>query len=100
MLQIRSRLVSFRLSEEEYQRLKNVCLLAGARSISDFARMTLCQINVGRSDGPWMDGDAPKVKHLIENLERLNSGISKLAELTERLNERLPMALSLVHDND
>lgn len=34
----RTRLVNFRLSEEEYQVLKETCALSGARSVSDYAR--------------------------------------------------------------
>lgn len=38
VLKSRSRLVTFRLSNEEYESLKNTCVAEGARSISDFAR--------------------------------------------------------------
>ncbi len=34
----RNRLVNFRVSEEEFQNLREACLSGGARSISDFAR--------------------------------------------------------------
>lgn len=34
----RTRLVNFRLSEEEYQQLKESCASSGARSVSDYAR--------------------------------------------------------------
>ena len=34
----RTRIVSFRLSEEEFQRVTDLCEIAGARSISDLAR--------------------------------------------------------------
>ena len=34
----RTRLVNFRLSEDEYQTLKDAAIRQGARSISDFAR--------------------------------------------------------------
>ncbi len=34
----RTRLVNFRLSEEEYQVLRETCLRSGARSVSDYAR--------------------------------------------------------------
>jgi hypothetical protein len=34
----RNRLVNFRVSEEEFQTLREACLSGGARSISDFAR--------------------------------------------------------------
>jgi hypothetical protein len=34
----RTRLVNFRLSEDEYQQLKDSCARSGARSVSDYAR--------------------------------------------------------------
>ena len=38
ILHPRTRLVNFRLSEEEFDKLKESCARLGARSISDFAR--------------------------------------------------------------
>jgi len=43
VLKRRTRMVNFRLSEEEYEYLKKVCLTEGARSISDFARAAVCR---------------------------------------------------------
>lgn len=37
----RTRLVNFRLSEEEYLLLKETCARSGARSVSDYARSTV-----------------------------------------------------------
>ena len=96
MLKTRTRLVSFRLSEEEYQRLKYVCLQKGARSISDGARTLLCQIR-GFSDDHDIPDDnkaAIKSEHLIDSLERLNTGINRLTDLVERLKEQPPLGLS------
>ena len=87
MLKTRTRLVSFRLSEEEYQRLKYVCSQKGARSISDGARALLCQIR-GFSDELSAEGSAGiKSGHLIDSLERLNTGINRLTDLVERLKD-------------
>jgi len=95
MLKTRTRLVSFRLSEEEYQRLKYVCSQKGARSISDGARALLCQIR-GFSDDLSNDGGAAlKSEHLIDSLERLNSGINRLTDLVEKLKEQPQMGLSV-----
>ena len=38
MVKARSRLVSFRLSQDELDRLKVACLMQDARNVSDFAR--------------------------------------------------------------
>jgi len=94
MLKTRTRLVSFRLSEEEYQRLKYVCLQKGARSISDGARTLLCQIRGFSDDQPADNKAAIKSEHLIDSLERLNTGINRLTDLVERLKEQPQMGLS------
>lgn len=39
VLRRRTRIVSFRISEEEYQDLVNLCAMRQARSLSDFARL-------------------------------------------------------------
>jgi hypothetical protein len=41
VLRPRNRLVNFRLSEDEFERLKGSCEAFGARSISDFARTSV-----------------------------------------------------------
>src|SRR5262245_2566785 len=41
ILKRRTKLVSFRLSDEEYKELQGACVAEGARSISDFARAAL-----------------------------------------------------------
>src|SRR5689334_1108721 len=38
VLKRRSRMISFRVSEDEYAGLKNLCVNEGARSVSDLAR--------------------------------------------------------------
>ena len=38
VLKRRSRMISFRVSEDEYAGLKNLCVNEGARSVSDMAR--------------------------------------------------------------
>jgi hypothetical protein len=95
MLKTRTRLVSFRLSEDEYQRLKYVCSQKGARSISDGARALLYQIQ-GISDDPSADG-SPVVKseHLINSLERLNTGINRLTDLVEKLKDQPQAGVSM-----
>ncbi len=43
VLKRRTRIVSFRLSEEEYEALMRYCVAHGARSISDYARIVACR---------------------------------------------------------
>lgn len=42
----RNRLVNFRVSEEEFQSLREACETGGARSISDFARTAVLLTNI------------------------------------------------------
>lgn len=38
VFRVRNRLVNFRVTDEEYERLRSASLASGARSLSDFAR--------------------------------------------------------------
>ena len=46
----RNRLVNFRVSEEEFQNLRDACLSGGARSISDFARSAVLNTFSGTAE--------------------------------------------------
>ncbi len=43
VLKRRTRVVTFRVSEEEFNSLSDACMASGARSISDFARSAVSQ---------------------------------------------------------
>lgn len=84
VIQKRNRLVSVRLSEQEYETLQNFTVAEGARSISDFARGALC----GVLDIDGMQGaKGPTVNLALENLAatmgELNRVISRLSILVE-----------------
>jgi hypothetical protein len=51
VLRPRNRLVNFRLSEDEFELLRDSCGLFGARSISDFARTSVLERLSQRSGG-------------------------------------------------
>ena len=64
-------MVSFRLSEEEYEGLKHICLTVGARSLSDIARDavqrllsngTEPRLTVTRNYVCFMRGSTPSIK--------------------------------------
>jgi hypothetical protein len=74
----RSRIISFRLSPEEYESLRNLSLSNGARSISEFTRSAACQMA--------SNGDTVK---LDSALESLNNVISALDRHVERLSQIL-----------
>jgi hypothetical protein len=71
----RTRLVNFRLSEDEYQTLKDAAIRQGARSISDFARgAILTSVSSTRGDGGQMDlsGLERKVSDIQNTVERIS----------------------------
>lgn len=52
VLKRRSRIVSFRLSPEEYEAMKERCITEGARSISDLARASACRSLTASRESP------------------------------------------------
>ena len=46
----RTKLVNFRLSEEEFQSLKAASAQFGARSLSDYARSAVLKLHVGEAE--------------------------------------------------
>jgi tRNA pseudouridine-54 N-methylase len=83
----RNRLVSFRLSEQEYQALHNSTLNGGARSISEFARRALLDSGArstpvdGRTSGVTVNNDT--LEQLVTTMSELNRVISRLSVLVE-----------------
>jgi len=73
----RTRVVSFRLSDDEYESLKQVSLAEGARSVSDYARLALCGLLGGpRQSG--RDGLEAKVCELDEQMQALQHELRRL----------------------
>jgi hypothetical protein len=66
VLKRRSRMITFRLSEDEYVSLKNLCEEKGARSVSDIARDAVHRL---------IDKDPHRqVENMLKNLEgRVNT---------------------------
>ena len=79
VLRPRNRLVNFRLSEYEFEKLKTSCALHGARSISDFARSSVLE----RMDQPA--GMQPVTNGRVFHLDH------KVAELEVRVGQILNM---------
>lgn len=77
----RNRLVNFRLSEEEFEKLRASCSLYGARSLSDFARAAVMRSVTG---GSHTSSDAAEstIDHKVNDLE---SRIGELSRLVESL---------------
>lgn len=76
VLRPRSKLVYFRVSEDEYQQLSALCERLGARSLSDLVRTSLLQrLNMRGADE--------------DGLESLAAGIERLTRMVEELRQML-----------
>ena len=87
MYKAKTRMVSFRLSEDEYERLKDLSLTECARSVSDFARAALCRLPAG---SPPADGPGPRVDRLEGTVRQLKFELFELRQLVETLLDRGP----------
>ena len=76
----RTRIVNFRLSEDEYGYLKTLCLSRGARSISDYARATICQEIESQASGAEARLSAT-VQRVDEKVEELEREVKRLKDL-------------------
>ena len=87
VLKRRTRMVNFRLSEDEYENLRNLCLAAGARSISDFAREAVCRCIIPRASASSepADGGLRRLSGKIEELDRAVVELSKIMGVDLRL---------------
>src|SRR5262250_3057512 len=77
----RTKLVSFRVSDEEYEKLQGACLAEGARSISELARSALRRTVWAQN--PSLDVHAPEAegsgtRELIDTMRELNRQLSQL----------------------
>ncbi len=75
----RSRMISVRLSEEEYAALRHLCSLTGARSVSDLTRDAM------RSVLNRIDREEP----LGGNIEEFRAGIKNLEKKVEQLEAKI-----------
>jgi len=75
----RSRMISVRLSEEEYSALRYLCSLTGARSVSDLTRDAMRTVlrGVNREDP------------LAGNLEEFRAGMKSLEKKVEQLEAKI-----------
>jgi hypothetical protein len=77
VLKRRSRMVSFRLSEEEYESLRHICLTAGARSLSDIARDAVHRL-IGNGAEQKNDLET-QLRLLNERMDAIDEEIRRLA---------------------
>jgi len=88
----RRRLVNFRLTEDEYQQLRQTCLLNGSRGVSEFARRAIldsvCRLDELELREPPRTGrySLPRCDDRITSLER---AMSELLETVSALTARI-----------
>jgi len=66
----RSRMISVRLSEEEYAALRRMCLLTGARSVSDLTRDAMREVLKRNAREDSFGDNFEEFKNGMKNLER------------------------------
>jgi len=76
----RSKMISFRLSPEEYQTLQSACLAQGVRSISDLARTAMQRVIAPPSQA---DPLADDVRDLRDRVRKLSFELNRLSRLVE-----------------
>ena len=72
----RSRMISIRLSEEEFLGLKRLCAITGARSVSDLARDAMNLLLKGPAAGP--DGLGARMDEFRTQMRTLERKIDEL----------------------
>lgn len=82
ILKPRNRIVTFRLAEEEFEHIKNLCVREGARSISDLARAALCNSIPIHAVSPSAGLEA-RMSRLDGKVEELDRAVRNLTRLIE-----------------
>jgi len=80
VLKPRTRLISFRLSDEEYRELATLCASAGARSLSEFLRSALLKMAGCREPGgpdPAVAKEMRRLRRLVKALNARVNGLSR-----------------------
>jgi hypothetical protein len=77
MRKIRTRLVNFRVTDEEFEQLKTATDRHGARCLSDYARSAMLNVASSRSGADPVDD---KVNSLDRRLTVLERSMSRLVE--------------------
>ena len=76
VLKRRSRMISFRVSEDEYAGLKNLCVDKGARSVSDMARDAVHRLIANYS---WPNNQLETVVQVLQvRIEALDTEVKRL----------------------
>jgi hypothetical protein len=82
VLKPRSRMISVRLSEEEYSALRGLCLVTGARSVSDLMRDAMRGFLNGTSRegaiGNYMEEFRTEIRNLHRKIEHVAATVEAI----------------------
>ncbi len=76
MNKVRSRLINFRVTEEEFERLKNAAEVQGSRCLSEFARLVM--LGADSASGPEYRSLDGKLSQFDKRLNALESNVERL----------------------
>lgn len=79
VLKPRRKMVSLRLSEDEHDRLIELCTIKGAHSASDLARAAVCDFLLSQDDLAGHNGTAATDLH--QKVEKLEKEVRRLSRL-------------------
>jgi len=89
----KKRMISFRLTEDEYEILRKDSLSRGARSVSDYARSALRRLMAGQA-GTHGDGFEARIEQLDGRMQELNRELQRLLRVVERQQEGVRPSVS------
>jgi len=78
----RTRVVYFRVSEDEFQQYRDLCQRHGARNVSDLVRSAI-EIMIRHSESDFERDVAERLRQLQSSVERLNQAMAQIG--SERL---------------
>jgi hypothetical protein len=81
----KTRMISFRISEEEYERLRKISM-AKARSLSDCARSALCRLTSSELESSGDEFEA-MIKELDAKMQELNRELQRLHQVAQHRKE-------------
>ena len=88
-------MISFRVSEREFETLKTLSESEGARSVSDFARLALCGRRVGAPEPTHLD---PSLDQLRTEVVELKAYVRRVADMLEQTHVSAPRPTPLATD--
>jgi predicted DNA-binding protein len=82
VLKRKSRMISLRLSDEEYESLRSLYRLHGSRSVSEFARNAMQKV-IGESVSPGGNTLESRIVDLDSKMNSLDHEVARLVHLIE-----------------